>query len=165
MTKIILTQELLKEYLKYNPDNGLFTWIKDYGKNIKSGIDAGCENSIGYIQIGIFGKKYLAHRLAWFYMNGTWPTECLDHIDRNRKNNTYSNLRLASYTNNAQNKKIQNNNTSGFKGIIKCNDGATFRSRIKVDGSVIHIGCFPTQEEAHIAYCFAALEYHKDFAS
>ena len=41
----------------------------------------------------------------------------VDHIDRNRSNNNYQNLRWTTYSGNNRNKSTQHNNTSGIKGV------------------------------------------------
>ena len=73
----------------------------------------------GYKQIKIDGRMYLAHRLAWFYMTGAWPEHNLDHINRNRADNRWANLRLAPGTLNENNRSTPHNNTSGAMGVNK----------------------------------------------
>ena len=41
----------------------------------------------------------------------------IDHIDGNSKNNKIENLREATLSQNCQNQKIRNTNTSGTKGV------------------------------------------------
>ena len=54
---------------------------------------AGSVHSTGYVRIGIDGRKYTSHRLAWLYVHGVWPSDQIDHINRNRSDNRIANLR------------------------------------------------------------------------
>ena len=79
--------EELKEFLDYNPDTGIFTWIKKPSKKIKVGQQAGKMHSKGYIQITFRGFLYLAHRLAYYMYHGVDPLENLvDHKDNPKTN-------------------------------------------------------------------------------
>lgn len=69
----MLTQSRLKEIIHYNPDTGVFTWLKSRGGAVKAGDVAGVLHHSGYIIIKTGGKIYLAHRLAWLYKSGCWP--------------------------------------------------------------------------------------------
>ena len=91
-----MNQELLKEYLIYDPDTGIFTWIKGSQKEKQ----AGTLTDRGYRRIRFKRKCYLAHRLAFLYMTGKFPDDTVDHIDRNRDNNAWSNLRSISLADN-----------------------------------------------------------------
>jgi hypothetical protein len=69
-----LTQDILKQFVTYNPETGIFTWIapqKTKGK-IRTNFH-GITVELGYIVIEISGKGYPAHRLAWLYSYGRWP--------------------------------------------------------------------------------------------
>lgn len=104
-----ISHEDLKALVSYNPDTGLFTRLKD-GKVWGPGRD-------GRVVIGAGGEMFLAHRLAWFYVTGSWPKEQIDHINRDRSDNRWSNLREATQLENQQNKVAYSSNTSGHKGI------------------------------------------------
>lgn len=88
--------------------------------------------------------------------------EQVDHIDGNRLNNIRENLRLASNSQNGKNRRISKLNKSGYKGVYKVRD--KWRVAIKVNYKLIHLGYFNTPEEAHKAYCEAAIKYHGEFA-
>jgi len=53
-----LTQIRLKELLHYDPDTGLFTWLRPGWK----GVIAGTHHPSGYIHIRVDNKPYRAHR-------------------------------------------------------------------------------------------------------
>jgi len=69
-----LTAERLRAVLSYNPNTGLFTWIKPSKFHPRmQGQVAGSVGTGGYIHIRVDGKKYRAHRLAWLYVYGLPP--------------------------------------------------------------------------------------------
>jgi hypothetical protein len=88
----MLTQDRLKEMLRYNPCTGLFYWRPGRPRpRIPVGKQAGWLTNDGYIQIGIDKKTYYAHVLAWLYTYGEWP-RTIDHLDENKSNNRVLNL-------------------------------------------------------------------------
>lgn len=158
-----LTQARLKELLNYDPDTGLFIRLLPSGPS-KPGDIAGYKNLHGYVLISVDGIQYYSHRLAWLYMTGNWPKVEIDHRDMNKANNKFDNLREATLSQNAINKCIQKNNTSGFKGIYWDKSRKKFAAQIKINGKHIHLGRFHTLESAYAAYCEAAKRYHGEFA-
>jgi len=115
----MINQERLKELLHYNPGTGIFTWMVNRRSNLLKGCTAGW-NQLGYIMIGIDGLIYQAHRLAILYMDGYLPEGQVDHKDRIKHHNWYSNLRPdVTHQCNMRNKGLQKNNTSGFTGLAK----------------------------------------------
>jgi hypothetical protein len=158
----MLTQERLKELLEYNPETGQFIRKKQiHGHHI--GDVAGTIKANGYSYIGVDGKQYRAHRLAWFYTHGKWPAEHIDHINRIPTDNRLCNLREATMSQNMQNRGALKSNAVGLKGVMKrCRK---YLSTIRIDGKSVKIGSFNTAEEAHAAYCKAAEELHKEFVN
>jgi hypothetical protein len=59
----------------------------------------------------------MEHRAIWLYMTGELPDREIDHIDLNKTNNRWSNLRLATHGQNSSNRPAQSNNSIGLKGI------------------------------------------------
>lgn len=82
----------------------------------------------------------------------------------NALDNRRANLRLATKSQNQMNRRIQRNNTSGFKGVHLFKRTGKFRAYIMVQGKEKHLGYFATAEEAHVAYVKAAVEIHGEFA-
>lgn len=113
----MITQDELKSILSYDPETGLLVWIKPASTRVRSGQIAGCLRPDGYVFTQINKRRYMNHRLAWFYVHGVWPSDEIDHIDGNRSNNKLSNLRVATSKQNKENTPIRSNNTSGHKGV------------------------------------------------
>jgi hypothetical protein len=144
-----LTLQQLKEVLFYDPGTGIFTRIKSHQPELV-GKEAGYRDSQGYRRIKVNSKKYFTHRLVFFYMEGRWPIQQVDHINRDRSDNRWENLREVSNKENAQN--------SGAKGYSK--EGNRWCSRISTEGKQIFLGSFTTREEAAAAYLAAKYIYH-----
>lgn len=148
-----LTKERLEDLFLVDIEKGTFTWKANTGGRGKRDKQAGCLMHNGYVKIGINGKEYLAHRLMWLYVNGEFPTINLDHIDRCRRNNCISNLRLATVKQNSENMFREKQNTSGYRGVHfnKLLKSKPWSANITHNGKAIHIGYFQTAKEASIA--------------
>ena len=153
-----MTQEELKTLLHYDPETGAFTWLS--GNRL--GKIAGAKHQKGYIRITIRPNQYYASRLAWFYMIGEWPSADIDHKDLNKSNNSWSNLRMATRSENMGNISHHSDNASGFKGVSF--HKYRWVARISKDKKMYSLGRFKTKEEAAEAYARAAAELYGDFA-
>lgn len=159
MAMPIITQERLKELLHYDPETGIFTWIVHKSSSGVRGEAAGYKNPSGYIYIKIDHRTYLAHRLAWFYMVGEWPSDEIDHKDGDKANNKFKNIREATRSHNMQNKHVAaSNNESGLLGVSRSRN--RWKAAIRVAGRLRYIGTFDTPEEAHAAYVEKKRELH-----
>jgi hypothetical protein len=118
----------------------------------------------GYWGIGIEGRSYAAHRLAWLYVTGEWPKDQIDHINCTRADNRFSNLREATNAENSKNSKISKNNTSGFKGVSWDQRNKKFIASIGVGGKLLYLGRFRDPRAASQAYREAAEKHHGEFA-
>jgi hypothetical protein len=155
----MLTQERLKEVLNYDSDSGIFTWAINIYRRKTKGVIAGCINHEGYVQIMIDRKTYRAHRLAWLYVYGSFPSKEIDHINCIPSDNRIVNLREASREENQQNKKkAQKNNKSGLLGVSK--SGNLWRAIIYLNGVKYSLGLFKSPELAHNAYIQAKRTMH-----
>lgn len=161
-TRPALTQAALKEMLRYDPDSGTFTWIiRTHGRKgiIYPGEAAGFNDGTPYLKLGIKGARYAVHRLAWLYVHGVWPPDQIDHKDGSTENNTINNLRLATHTQNNQNRRRPGvNNKSGFLGVSRLDNG--WKAQIKVNRQLVYLGYFDTPEKAHAAYLSAKAKLH-----
>ncbi len=149
----------LRNLLKYSPDTGLFTWLVSPTNCVQVGDIAGCVHH-GYIEIKINGRVFHAHRLAFLYMEGRWPLKFMDHINMDRSDNRWCNLREATPAQNRANCYAFQNKAVPVKGIYwrPCGSNweASFRGK--------YLGKFSTKELAHAAYCKAASEHFGEYA-
>lgn len=160
-----LTQARLKELLHYDPETGVFTWIAaPGGRKDLIGRVAGAVNTPGYVVIRCDDKLHLAHRLAWLYVNGEWPSSGLDHINRTRTDNRISNLRVASQHQNGANTSLNRNNKSGVKGVSWSGRRNKWLAQITVNRENTFLGYFSDRNEAAAAYAAAAKQRFGDFA-
>jgi hypothetical protein len=154
----------VKDCLNYNPETGVFTW-RMTTKRTKAGEIAGTNSGAnGYVRITLAGDSYRAHRLAWFYTYGEWPSVHVDHINHDRADNRIENLRLVDQQQNTQNMSKRKNSVCNFKGVTPFpRDKSRFVAQIRYDGKQRKLGVFATQEEAHEAYCAAARNHFGDY--
>jgi hypothetical protein len=158
----MITQSELKEVLDYNPDTGVFTWKKNLSRTAKVGTSAGWKEE-GYICIQVKGRAYRANRLAYLYMKGIWPKHIVDHINRVKDDNRWSNLRHATNSQNNINSKKQKNNTSGYVGVSWHNATRKWSARIGYKGKKLHLGVYETIEEAVDVYNKKAIKLYGEF--
>lgn len=138
----------LKECLDYNKETGFFTWKCNKGGSARIGSIAGSIDSKGYVQIRFDGKLYLAHRLAFAFENGELPKLDIDHIDRNPKNNAFSNLRTCKHSENHQNVDLRSDNTSGITGVSYIKQNRKWLAYINKDGKRFRLGLFESKDSA-----------------
>lgn len=156
----MLTQTELKRLLHYDPEIGIFTWKCRVARCVMIGDIAGRINSRGYITIWVNYKKYSAHRLAWLYMKGFWPIDCLDHINRIKHDNRWCNLRESTNKENGQNRSLSKNNSTGFTGVYFRKKINKYEVSIQVNGSRKFIGLYSDINLAAYNYDEAKKKYH-----
>jgi len=160
----MLDQARLKELMHYSPDTGVFTWMQALGR-VKAGDIAGVLHHDGYILIKTGGKMYLAHRLAWLYKTGCWPADMVDHINRNKADNRWCNLREATRSQNAQNAGLQINNSSGVRGVDWCKQEGKWRVRCTLNGKRYNLGLYDDLKTADAVAAGARKKLYGEFAS
>lgn len=142
-----LTQAELKKHLSYDPETGVFTRIVSAGR-ARAGEAAGAINSNGYRVIGVAGKRDFAHRLAFLWMTGALPHEQADHKNGNRDDNRWGNLRAVSKAENAKNKRIPDNNSSGVLGVSWNKLCKKWVAMIKIGAKYTYLGVFADKDDA-----------------
>ena len=162
-----ITQAILKDNLHYDQDTGVFTWQRRVTGNwsaARNGRSAGCvKRTTGYVYIGINGKTYLAHRLAWLYVHGVFPPDHTDHVNGCRTDNRIENLRPATVSENMFNSGKPTSNSSGVKGVTWHKQRRKWMAQGKIRGKSIYIGLFNSFTDATDARRKFALSHHGDF--
>ena len=160
----MITQEELKKVLHYMPSTGLFHFKRSVGSTKKWSI-AGSLNKIErYVDLQVNGIRYKAHRLAFLYVTGKFPKDQVDHIDHNRSNNKWKNLRECTHQENQKNASLSKNNKSGSTGIYWIEVRNKWRATIMVDCKTKHLGYFKDKKDAINARKEAETKYgyHKN---
>lgn len=154
----------LLQLLSYDPDSGLFTRLKDFGKGrrYKAGEVAGClDKHEGYVRIKLDGRHYWAHRLAWFYVHGEWPQHDIDHKDQIRHHNWFSNLRAVTRAENLQNQiQATARSKSGVRGVFWDSARCKWRVCISVGNKNKDVGRYDHLHEAVQARADAVKRHH-----
>jgi hypothetical protein len=143
-----LTQKRLKELLRYDPATGIFRWKISNSNRIKIGNITGCITKYGYLEIVIDKKNYKSHRLAFLYMNGYFPENDIDHINRLKTDNRWINLREVSRQCNIRNSNNYRTNTSGIKGVSWHNPSNKWMSYIYINNKRKNLGYYKSFDNA-----------------
>lgn len=152
--------------LNYDPLTGVWTRIKSYTNRTKPGdrADRVSKRKQPHYTVAVLGKQYTAHRLAWFYMTGTWPENLVDHKDNDATNNCWSNLRLADKAQNAWNIPAHRDSSSGVKGVYWDGRRKRWIATIFTRGVKKHLGSFILLADAKLARQRAAERLHGEYA-
>ena len=145
----MVSQEDIHAKLSYDPHTGIFT-------NRRTGKRAGTVNGEGYRIIQIKGTNYREHRLAFLFMLGKFPGRSahIDHINKDRADNRWSNLRDTTPRQNQANKC----NSSKYVGVTWTEQG-TWLARLCVKGKNLYLGRYKTHLAASYARWAAELEH------
>ena len=162
-TRPELTYGMLRDLLTYDPPTGVLRWVTRPANNVWRGDVAGTVTKRGYRMVRILGVNWLAHRLAWFWMTGRWPTEDIDHINGIKSDNRWCNLREATRAQNIVNRPPGKNNTSGSRGVSFYRPSKKWRAQLSNGTANRYIGTFNTKEDAERAYNAAAKAVYGEF--
>lgn len=154
-----INPDRVREVLNYDAETGVFTWKLPISRRADVGEVAGGKNKSGYILIQFDGKQFYAHRLAWAYIHGCVP-DLIDHINGDKSDNRFCNLREASKSQNGANQTTKCRAKSGEKGVYYQSN--TKKWRVKV--GKIHVGYFDTKNDAHAAYAITRKAVYGEFA-
>lgn len=156
----MLTHSRLLELLHYDAATGVFTRRTSVGRFARGTI-SGTDHCRGYRRLRVDGRNYLAHRLAWFYIHGRWPSAQVDHKNRDRADNRIDNLREASARQNAVNRAPRG---PWPKGVYFRPEKGKWVAKINEAGKHFHIGYFTSPEAASAAYQKRALAANGEYA-
>lgn len=137
-----------EEFLKYNPETGLFMRIKGCKDRYLGYWFKGNKTSRGYLEVAYNGVKSNASRVAWYLMTSEQP-DVIDHINGVRDDNRFLNLRNVTLSENQRNRKLNEDNSTGYNGVYP--SGRRFRARCRVNGRLVNLGTFDTALQAHEA--------------
>lgn len=155
-----LTAERCRELFDYDPETGVLTRQVRTSNSVKAGNVAGSLNDRGELRASADGVKYLAHRLAWLHCHGVWPTQVIDHKDRNPANKRIANLQDVSQALNNQNTGSKKNSSRIYKGVSWDNARSKWVAYIKYQGKTVNLGGCIREEAAYGAYLAAAKIYY-----
>jgi len=157
-----LTADELRSLLHYGVESGRFTRISKPSalSRVVIGAQAGTLRHDGYRMVVLGGVAYMEHRLAFLYMTGAWPREDVDHINGQRADNRWANLRDVPKSTNRQNmRRAKLTNSTGLLGVGRSKRGR-YQATICVGGSNKNLGIFDDPSDAHAAYLSAKRKLH-----
>jgi hypothetical protein len=126
-------------------------------------------NKSGYFVVGLSKNNkqktaYIHQLVAHEWVSNPSEKRCVDHIDGNRGNNHWNNLRYATYAENSRNMKRHTDGSSIYKGVAYNKALNKWQAQIQLNGKAKHLGVFVNEREAGEAYNTAALEHYGVFA-
>ena len=160
-----LTQEKLLDLIIYDSETGQFSLRKKMGR-WPAGFVVGFTRKDGYRDVSVCGRRYLAHRLAWFYTHGTWPADQIDHVNGNRSDNRLCNLREASKSENMRNNPGHSCRSSSHRGVGCRREYGKEKwyAQIRKDGLTVKVSGFETEAQAIVERLRLEAEYHGEFS-
>lgn len=153
------TQALVKQLFTYSPESGLLVWKTGPRKGHVAG-----SRAHEYLQVFVDGTNYYVHRIAWLWMTGDWPDGVIDHIDQNKRNNSFANLRPATQAENMRNQPPRKRNASGHIGVRFNTKTRRWSARLMLNYKEVSLGFFNTREEAIAARLAGERKYYGKFA-
>lgn len=159
----MLTQQELKEALHYDPETGVFTWLKTVSSKAPRGSSPCGHDRDGYLTMTFKGKYLRQHRVAWFYMTGSWPDAKIDHKNGVRDDNRFCNLRECDEQDNNRNRGLSVVNTSGVSGVSFQQGKWMVRIRLNKHERRF-FGYFEDLELAELVANEARNKYHGEFS-
>lgn len=165
-------EEYLKENIRYDPDKGELWWLNQKLKGNKRNLDEpiGTLGNHGYLTFGLRlgGKSYtfLNHRVVWLIQTGSWPVSMVDHINKDKTDNRWINLRQATNQSNLYNSCKRENTTSKYKGVSWHKTFKKWVARGKSkDGLQVFLGYYLEESDAALAYNNHAKATYGEYSS
>lgn len=142
------THEYVTSVLGYDPETGVFSWKVSNSNRIKVGDRAGvvARNGRRYINVG--HEKIMAHRLAWFYVHGHWPSADIKQINGDYDDCSIGNLREQRRSETASNRRVSANSKSGHAGVTWDSRRKKWQVHITRDYKAVGLGYFDDLELA-----------------
>ena len=156
----MIDQETVKKLFHYDAESGILIWRFGNGRNVKPWQEVKAKNGNGYYTAKIHGKSYLAHRLAWLYVHGSFPNKYIDHKNRIRNDNRLCNLRDVNTTDNAQNISLPSHNKSGYIGVSWIKSHNCWTVYVKVNKKNKWLGYYKNLDDAVAARKAGEKQYY-----
>jgi hypothetical protein len=159
---VAVSESQMLDVLRYDAASGLFYQAKSR-RGVRAGDVAGCTRSDRYVIVRVLGKTHYAHRLAWFFTHGRWPSADVDHIDGDPSNNRIANLRDVSRAVNLQNQRRphRSNKSSGQLGVSFDKQTGRWSAKVSVGNRTVNLGRHDSPDAAHAAYLIAKRDLHE----
>lgn len=160
---INVDHERLLALFRYDPHTGNFVRLVTTRGRAQAGSIAGSLHGSGYWRIYVDDRDYLAHRLAWLFMTGEDVPDGyeIDHINGDRGDNRWCNLRLATSSQNKCNSIRRGRPLP--KGVSFDKATGRYIGHIRFAGTDEFLGRHDTPEDAAAAYVARAAQLHGDF--
>ena len=139
-------------------------------RRTKMGVGFDYLDIIGYMRFShrpekkLKKKNFLSHRMLYYLYHGELPA-IIDHIDRNKLNNSIDNLRAATPSGNSSNCRSAKNSSSKYLGIYWHKASGKWMAKIKFNKVSQYLGIYHCEKEAARAYNKAAAEHFGEFAN
>jgi len=145
----------------YDPYAGVLIWRNGGRWGQLSGCEAGKYEPERYLHVTINKKSFASHKMAFFIMTGQVP-DYIDHIDCDKSNNVWNNLRECTQSANLSRRLFSN--STGLRGVGFDRSRNKFSARISISNKTVHLGRFETAKQAARAYDKKAVELHGEMA-
>ena len=169
---------VLQALLRYESETGKLFWLprplsmfanercgKAWNTRFAGKEAVCCIHTHGYKFGSVLGDSVFAHRVIWAIKTGAWPTGEIDHIDGQKDNNVFSNLRIATRTENLRNTRSRSTSTSQYLGVCWDTRNRKWLAQIVVCKKTKSLGRFRSEIDAAKAYDAAAVKYFGEFAN
>ncbi len=139
--------ELFHCYFLYDPKTGSLTWKVSKGRAL-AGTAVGWITVKGYRETKLLQRCHKVHRVIFMMMTHRWPDLEIDHVNGNKLDNRWANLRECRHLENMHNQNKHRHNTSSVTGVCWHKRMRQWQAYIANEGKQIHLGAFDRFEEA-----------------
>lgn len=157
-----ITADDLSKVMRYDASTGNFLWVVKPANRVSVGDVVGSRDVRGYVRVRFKGVRYWSHQLAFLAMTGSLPTGPVDHINGDKSDHSWGNLRASSQRENAYNTPAHRDNKLGIKNVSF--HGEKYRAVLYLEGKQVSLGRFDTPEEAAAVARAARKTHHKEYA-
>lgn len=148
----MITQENIRHFFEYDPETGVLVRVAKVNRH--NGLTYPChvvvsgDNGAGYSRVEVCGQRAFAHVVIFILMVGRHP-ESVDHINGDKQDNRWANLREVSHGENMVNKGVYKNSPFGVPGVSFKH--GSYVAAFQMNGERFHVGSFPTLDAARVA--------------